>query len=79
MNLTPYELAAKIRNMEFDQGRDAARHLWKEGLSGGTIDDPIHPEFARGALEELEELQKGTPGILKEVLVGPSRCSADHS
>lgn len=63
--------------MELDQGRDAARHLWKEGLSGGTIDDPIHPEFARGASEELEELQKGTPGILKEVFDG-AQISAEQ-
>ena len=56
--------------MDFDDGRTAAQHLWREGLSAGPVVDPLTTEFATGALSQLEQLQKGTPGILKEVLDG---------
>jgi uncharacterized protein YjbI with pentapeptide repeats len=53
-----------------DLGRQAAQSLWRLGLDAGDIDDPLTPEFALAALAELEQLQKGTPGILREVLDG---------
>ena len=62
----------------FDQGRAAARRFWNEGLTAEQIDDPHSPEFAQGALTELEELQKGTPGILQQVLDG-AQISAEQT
>src|SRR3990170_1545796 len=53
-----------------EQGREAARALWRFGLRDSEIHDPLTPEFARAALAELEQLQRGTPGALREVLEG---------
>ncbi|MYH56507.1 MAG: hypothetical protein F4145_00495 [Boseongicola sp. SB0675_bin_26] len=63
--------------MDYDDGRLAAHRLWREGLSAGPVADPLTTEFAKGALDELERLQKGTPGILKEVLDG-AQISAEQ-
>ena len=53
-----------------ERGRRAAQDLWRLGLDAAPIDDPLTPEFARSALAELEELQRGTPGVLTQVLEG---------
>ena len=64
--------------MDYDDGRLAARRVWGEGLlSAGPVADPLTTEFAKGALDELERLQKGTPGILKAVLDG-AQISAEQ-
>ncbi len=63
--------------MNYDDGRMAARRLWREGLTAGPISDPLTIEFAKGALDELERLQSGTPGILKDVLDG-AQISAEQ-
>jgi len=63
--------------MDFDDGQAAAQRLWRDGLSAGPIADPLTMEFSKGALSELERLQKGTPGILKEVLSG-AQISAEQ-
>src|SRR6266849_2048619 len=60
-----------------DRGRAAARILWEKGLSAGAIDDPLTTEFSRAALAELEQLQKGTPGALRQVLEG-AQISAEQ-
>jgi hypothetical protein len=60
-----------------DLGRQAARDLWRLGLDASPVDDPLTPEFARAALAELEELQRGTPGVLKQVLEG-AQMSAEQ-
>lgn len=53
-----------------ERGRKAAQTLWRLGLGAGLPDDPLTPEFARAALSEFEQLQRGTPGALREVLEG---------
>ncbi len=63
--------------MDYDDGRIAAQRLWREGLSAGPVADPLTTEFAKDALDELERLQKGTPGILKDVLDG-AQISAEQ-
>jgi len=51
--------------------------LWTGGLGTTTVDDPLTREFARDALAELERLQDGTPGVLREVLAG-AQMSAEQ-
>lgn len=51
-------------------GAEAARRLWTLGLDAGSGVDPHTQEFADGALQELEHLQEGTPGVLRQVLEG---------
>jgi len=53
-----------------ERGREAAQSLWQLGLGASLPDDPLTPEFARAALTEIEHLQRGTPGVLREVLEG---------
>lgn len=60
-----------------ERGREAARTLWRRGLAAGQVDDPLTTEFARAALAELEELQHGTAGVLREVLEG-AQMSAEQ-
>lgn len=55
----------------FEEGRAAARVLWKEGLAErADFTDPLTTEFASGALTELEHLQQSTPRVLQQVLEG---------
>ncbi len=53
-----------------ERGREVAQTLWRLGLGASLPDDPLTPEFARGALAEFEQLQRGTPGALRDVLEG---------
>lgn len=53
-----------------DVARQVARTLWEKGISAEVPIDPRTPEFADTALAELQQLRKGTPGILKDVLDG---------
>ena len=62
---------------DFESGQLAARRLWGKGIWASQIDDPLTPDFAKGALTELECLQQGTPGILREVLAG-AQISAEE-
>src|SRR6266496_932632 len=62
---------------EAERGRKAAQDLWRLGLDASAIDDPLTPDFARNALAELEQLQRGTPGVLREVLEG-AQMSAEQ-
>lgn len=60
-----------------EMGQQAAQRLWRLGLKAGHTDDPLTPGFARAALQELEELQLNTPGVLREVLAG-AQISAEQ-
>jgi hypothetical protein len=60
-----------------ERGREAAQTLWRLGLRAGEIRDPLTPAFALAALDELEQLQHGTPGVLREVLEG-AQMSAEQ-
>ncbi len=59
-----------LGSSQADEAREAARTLWKGGIKAEIADDPRTPQFANAALSELERLQDGTPGILKDVLNG---------
>jgi hypothetical protein len=61
----------------FQMGEEAARTLWKLGLDVGAVADPLTRDFAEGALQELEQLQEGTPGVLRQVLEG-AQISAEQ-
>jgi hypothetical protein len=65
------------RASDAERGREAAQTLWRLGLRAGEIHDPLTPEFALAALDELEQLQHGTPGVLREVLEG-AQMSAEQ-
>ncbi len=67
----------RAESLDFERGREAAQRLWKLGLEATQIDDPLTPDFAQGALDELDLLQQGTPGILREVLEG-AQSSAEQ-
>jgi hypothetical protein len=60
-----------------ERGREAADTLWRLGLSAATVDDPLTSEFARAGLAEIERLQQGTAGVLREVLEG-AQISAEQ-
>lgn len=62
---------------EAEPGREAARSLWRLGLGAAEINDPLTREFARAALDEIELLQQGTAGVLREVLEG-AQMSAEQ-
>ncbi len=66
-----------ISAQDSDRGREAARDLWKRGLAATQVDDPLTTEFAQSALAELELLQHGTAGVLREVLDG-AQMSAEQ-
>jgi hypothetical protein len=59
------------------RGREAARALWIKGLGSAEFEDPLTAGFADAALAELEQLQQGTPGVLREVLAG-AQMSAEQ-
>ena len=63
---------------DYEAGRAAARLLWEEGLED-RLDfvDPLTPEFAEGALAELEHLQQSTTRVLQQVLEG-AQMSAEQ-
>lgn len=61
----------------FQMGEEVARRLWKLGLDAGPVADPLTEDFAEGALQELERLQEGTPGVLRQVLEG-AQISAEQ-
>lgn len=63
--------------MDYDRGKESAQRLWKYGLAELQIDDPLTESFSQGALDELDSLQKGTPGVLREVLEG-AQVSAEQ-
>lgn len=67
----------RTESLDFERGREAAQRLWKLGLEATQIDDPLTLDFARGALVELDRLQEGTPGVLREVLEG-AQISAEQ-
>src|ERR1051325_2713723 len=56
-------------------GREAARQLWSRGLKASEIADPFTIEFARAALAEFEQLQQGTPGLIREALDGAQKSA----
>lgn len=60
-----------------DRGCEAARRLWRQGLGAGDTCEPRTVDFARAAIAELEILQQGTPGVLREVLEG-AQISAEQ-
>jgi len=68
---------ARPASSDEERGRQAAQNLWQFGLDVGAIDDPLTPEFARAALAEPEQLQRGTPGALRQVLEG-AQMSAEQ-
>jgi len=60
-----------------ERGKKAADTLWRLGRNAGSIDDPMTSEFALSALAELEQLQHGTPGAMRDVLEG-AQMSAEQ-
>jgi hypothetical protein len=60
-----------------ERGREAAQSLWRLGLGEAQVSDPLTKAFARAALAELERLQQGTAGVLREVLAG-AQISAEQ-
>ncbi|TMA96339.1 MAG: hypothetical protein E6J74_08880, partial [Deltaproteobacteria bacterium] len=66
-----------MTSSDAERGRKAAQDLWQLGLDAIAIDDPLTPDFAQAALAELNQLQKGTPGVLREVLDG-AQMSAEQ-
>jgi len=66
-----------VTSSDAERGRKAAQDLWQLGLDAIAIDDPLTPDFAQAALAELNQLQKGTPGVLREVLDG-AQMSAEQ-
>lgn len=66
-----------VKTNDSERGRDAAQRLWQQGLSDVVIDDPLNNEFAEAALKELEDLQRETPGVLRDVLHG-AQISAEQ-
>jgi hypothetical protein len=71
------EVQAVQATSDAERGRDAAQALWRLGLRDRRTDDLLTAEFASAALAELELLQQGTPGVLREVLEG-AQMSAEQ-
>ena len=63
----------------YEAGRAAARLLWEEGLED-RLDfvDPLTPEFAEGALAELEHLQQSTALVFKSLRASNERRAVER-
>ena len=66
-----------VADSRADEGRRAARALWKQGQQA-TIEDPLDEAFATAAIREFARLQdEQTPGIFKDILTG-AEASAEQ-
>ena len=52
----------------YEQGKSAASTLWKRWKNRPVVEDPQHPAFARGALDEIVRRLEGTDDVYKEML-----------